>query len=454
MGIVKKLLSSRAKWLNLLRTNKNLAFVFAGGAVIFLLLAERHLLFLERGVMADRIIVLVLFLLLFALTLFLLFRSGFAPDLYSILYCSLPVAFAFFLRALCMDHVTMDYTSFLSPWVETFRENGGLKALSMSVGDYNVPYLYILALISYSRIPDLYLIKLVSILFDILLALWGMKLTGVLTKGTARPLAAFLLLLLLPTVILNGAYWGQCDSIYGAFAVLSLYLALANRPVSSVAAIAVSFAFKLQAIFLLPVYFIFLYTRRIRPRHILVFPVTYLWVVFPAVLFGKPFWDTISVYIMQTENYSNRLTLNAPSIFSFIRGTVNTELYSHLGILAAFLFVAALYVFLFLRRSRVDNRALFLASLLFSVGIPLLLPHMHERYFFLADVLSLILACMVPRRFFVPVLVVFASYLGYHAYLMSAYLFGLRYGALALLVVVTVLLLDLSSLTRRKREEA
>lgn len=414
-----------------------------------LLLAERSLLFLSRGTMGDRIAVLILFLLLYVLSLFLLHRSGYAPGLQAMLYSSLPLALAFFLRALSMDHVTQDYSYFLARWVEFFREHGGFSGLALSVGDYNVPYLYFLAAFSYLKIPDLYLIKLLSVLFDILLAYWGMKLAGVLAKGNARPLAAFFLLLLLPTVILNGAYWGQCDSIYGAFAVLALYLALSGRPAGSVAAMAVSFAFKLQAVFLLPVYFVLLFTRRISPRYIPMFPLAYLWVILPAIFLGKPVGDILNVYFKQADNYSQYLTMNAPSLFAFVRTPVDTEWYSTLGILAAFVCVAVLYVVLFLFRNRVGNRILFHSALLFSLGIPMVLPHMHERYFFLADVFTLILACVAPRRFFIPALVVFGSFLGYYAYLNQRYLLSLKYGALALAFAAAVLLWDLFILLRQ-----
>ena len=77
---------------------------------------------------------------------------------------------AMVLRGLCLEHETLDYQNFLTRWVRTIREQGGFEALRWNIGNYNVPYLYFLALFSYSSIRDLYLIKLLSILFDVLLA--------------------------------------------------------------------------------------------------------------------------------------------------------------------------------------------------------------------------------------------------------------------------------------------
>ena len=70
------------------------------------------------------------------------------------------------------------------------------------------------------------------------------------------------------------------------------------------------------------------------------------------------------------------------------------------------------------------------------MGIPYFLPHMHERYFFVADILTLALAVAAPEYMVLPVLTQFASLLGYHAYLRGRYLMPMSYGAVALAVVL------------------
>ena len=83
------------------------------------------------------------------------------------------------------------------------------------------------------------------------------------------------------------------------------------------------------------------------------------------------------------------------------------------------------------------------AAVIFSLGIPFLLPHMHDRYFFPADVLTTVYAFAVSWRFAMPCLVSFGSLLGYHAFLRMRYLLPMRYGAMGLAVVLSVLLADL-----------
>lgn len=57
---------------------------------------------------------------------------------------------------------------------------------------------------------------------------------------------------------------------------------------------------------------------------------------------------------------------------------------------------------------------------------------MHDRYFFAADILSLVLAFAAPTYAAAALLVQFASLLGYHAYLKMRYLLLMDRGALAL----------------------
>ena len=353
------------------------------------------------------------------------------------------IVLAFGLRAASMNHLTADYTQFLAVWVQHFRDHGGFAGIASYRGNYNIPYLYFLALFSCSKVSDLYLIKLLSILFDVVLA-WGcLRLVGHFRRGEGVRLAAFLGALLLPTVLLNGAYWGQCDGIYVAFAVWALYFALRKKGVLSMVFMALSFAFKLQAVFFLPVYLLFLIGGRIKFWHLFVFPVTYLVIVLPAVLLGKPLWETVTLYFNQAGSIGSGLNYNSPSVFALIR-TSDPELFSRLGILAAFAFIFCVYAAFLGKRREASDEALLTAALVLVVAIPFLLPHMHDRYFYGADVLSFAAALVLPRLAPVPVLCSFASLLGYHAYLRGRYLLPMGWGAVALIVAILWILLEMA----------
>ena len=385
--------------------------------------------------------VILLLILEGAFALWLLYRAGLMKKPAYASAAVILVILAFGARFAVLDYQTLDYQDFLSRWVDYFRRSGGFRALREQVGNYNIPYLYFLALFSYSSISDLYLIKLLSIFFDVILAWASMLLLGRYTQSPARRMGLFFTVLFLPTVFLNGSLWAQCDSSYVALAVLGIYLALDDRPVLSMVCAALSFGFKLQAVFILPVYAVPWMQGKFKWQHFLVFPAAYIVLVLPAVLLGRPFIETLTLYFNQTGSIGDGLNYNSPSVYSLFQYSLPeqyNELASQLGIIAAFVYMAVLLLICFFNRRRISDKAVLGAALLFAIGIPFLLPHMHDRYFFAADILSLILAFTAAEYFIAAVLVQFASLLGYHAYLKMRYLLLMDKGAAALIAALAV----------------
>ena len=319
-----------------------------------------------------------------------------------------------------------------------------------------MPYLYLLASLSYFPFPDLYGIKLFSILFDILLAWGGLRLTKAMTKNRQTPLICFSVLLFLPSVILNGSCWGQCDSVWAALCLLALADALDRSPVRSIALLALAFSFKLQAIFIIPLWCVLWFTNRIKFRHFFIFPCIFTLTMLPALLAGKPVADILRVYLdqagssvaWQTVNY------NSPSIFALLPYHVQVASWvPKAAIFSAFGFMLFLLLLLFVRRDWADERALVLTGAALSLGIPFLLPYMHERYFFLGGVLLTVLACTRPVHAPATGCAELASLGGYHAYLLRHYflvltLFGITWAQLVegLCMLFAVLWLTLSLL--------
>lgn len=373
-----------------------------------------------------------------AFALILLYKEGLLKKPAPIVAAVVLTALAFVLRALVFGYETLDYQNFLTRWVDFFRQRGGWRALSEPVGNYNIPYLYFMALFSYSSVKDLYLIKLLSTVFDVLLAYSAMRLVSRWQKSVWLRLGCFFTVLLWPTVFLNSAVWAQCDSIYVALALLGIDLALDDRPVLAMTCMALSFGFKLQAVFILPVCAVLWMQGKFRWYHFLVFPAVYVLLVLPAVIIGRPFMDTVLLYFGQTGSIGTGLNYNSPSVFALIRGVADTDAASKAGIVGAFAYMLAVLGVCFIGHRRLNDQAVFAAAVLLAVGIPFLLPHMHDRYFYAADILTLALAFAFPVYSPAALLTEFASLLGYHAYLKMRYLLPMRYGAAALLVVLAV----------------
>ena len=151
------------------RDKLSIPFAIAGG--LCLAATAVVCLLLERGGLFDRIGVALSMLALAALALLLLRLEK--VERRGLLMLLLPIGAGLLIRACMLDYAGTDYNGFLSNWYQVFQENGGFRAISMSVGDYNVPYLYFMAAITYIPAPSLYLIKLFSILFDVILPCGG-----------------------------------------------------------------------------------------------------------------------------------------------------------------------------------------------------------------------------------------------------------------------------------------
>lgn len=346
------------------------------------------------------------------------------------------IVLAIVLRLYFFDYETLDYINFLSKWIDFFRSNGGLLALKYSIGNYNIPYLYFLAIFSYLPIKDLYLIKLLSCVFDLLLALVVGKLSE---KIDGNFDIAFFFTLFAPTVLINSAVWAQCDAIYVAFGLWFIYWALDDKPIFAMICAALSFGFKLQAVFILPVAIIFLIARKIKPIHFCIFPITYFFEILPAVLLGRPFKEAFLLYFNQANSVGDAPNYNAPSLTALTQ-----SIPSSLLIVFAFISMLTIFAIAFAKRTDLNNKSILLLSILMITIIPFLLPHMHDRYFYASDVLSIALISALPLSFIPALLIQFASLICYIAYLKTYYIPIGRiyltndYGAIAVLISILI----------------
>ena len=126
-----------------------------------------------------------------------------------------------------------DYQNFLYNWFMQIKEGGGIFALKQAIGDYNIPYLFIIAMLSYLPISPLISIKMVSIIFDYAMAIISMLIIYEIFKDKKNKhiyaLLTYSIIAILPTVVLNSAAWAQCDSIYTTFILLSLLFIIKEK---------------------------------------------------------------------------------------------------------------------------------------------------------------------------------------------------------------------------------
>jgi len=343
-----------------------------------------------------------------------------------------------------LDYVSDDYDIFLSNWIYDYSLMDVKKALGTYIGsDYTPPYLYLMILIS--RVPDFpwqYLVKAISIAFEVLMAYGVMKLCSLKVKGTGAQLAIFHMASLLPTVVFDGAYWGQCDVIYTSLCLMALYMGLTRCSVRSMVFFGLALSFKFQTVFFLPAMLPLWLRKDIKLLHLPVIPATYMVMMIPALWGGKSMHHVLTVYLQQAGNY-NFITMNGPNFYQLLPDLDGAMLYSMFSPMALMLggaAVMAMCAVVSVKRDSLTEDSTLLASLITIGGVVLLLPKMHERYMFGADILSLVAAVYRPtlRRMALPLLYGFSSYIAYTGGLPGEKLMDLQWAGLLLIIAVAL----------------
>jgi Gpi18-like mannosyltransferase len=375
-----------------------------------------------------------------------------------------------------IDFQSGDYRTFLSRWYAFIETHGHLAALADdSFSNYNTPYLVLLALASYLPISPIVAVKSISILGDLALAGVGAAIVSRLRPSSYwTPVAAFGVLLVLPTVVMNSGVWGQCDSLYAAACLACVLALIDGKALAASAWFGLGFGFKLQAIFLLPLLIAVVIVNRHKWWSLLAAPAAFFASLVPALIAGRSLASQLMVYPLQitdssgvggtvgggrapgggggggrsggaggfTLNDGQSFTHNAPTPYAWLPADASV-LWKYAGLALTAGVVIGLGVWLIARATPLTARQILLLAATSTLIIPLLLPEMHERYFYLAEVLLVLAGFVDARYWWAAAGIQLASISTYLSYLLNRTTMPLGWAALlacAAGVVVVVLL--------------
>lgn len=346
----------------------------------------------------------------------------------NLVYLVLITTLSLVIRGLFMKYNSGDYDMFLKPWFNDLKMYGGLPGLAYNIGNYTPIYMTILSILTYFPIDSLFSIKLVSIIFDYVGAIYVYKIAKELLKDNKNKdkicLIIYGIYLLLPTVFLNSAYWSQSDSIYTSFVLISLYYLIKNDFVKGIIFFSIAFAFKFQTIFVLPLYILMYFNnRKLKFRYFLIIPLTVFIFSIPKIIFTGNFLCGFEVYFNQTGTYSQYLTLNLPNFYSiFLKGysTSNPNLIDTpfiemgtVGVIVTLMIFIMIAFMAYKKKIKFDKYTIIDFSLWAILICGFFLPQMHERYLFMADIISLLYFAIHKKKYYIPILVEFISLNGY-----------------------------------------
>ena len=316
------------------------------------------------------------------------------------IFVAVATVLAFWVRFQMRSIVSGDMKNCLIPWYGEILEAGGLKALSHQVGNYNIPYQTLIALLTGLPLLPLHAYKALSILFDFALALAAAACVRQLSGSGTKAAAAYTAAIMHPAVVLNSAAWGQCDSIFTFFLVMTFWMLLREKNAAAFLLYGCSFAFKLQAVFFLPfLLFYYVWSRKFSLRFFLLALVPIVVFSLGALLQGRSFASLFSIYYDQIAVEDPRISWNYPSFWLLLVRNIpsdGSDHYQELHVLCLAVTVALLGFLMLrlIRREKLSSRTLLLTAALLMYTCVLFLPSMHDRYAYPAVIFTL-MACFV-----------------------------------------------------------
>jgi len=344
------------------------------------------------------------------------------------------------IRVQLFSYHSGDMNDCLLRWCDSIKETGLVQALKSGSIDYNVPYIYFLWLVTELPFDRVWVIKSLSILCDYGCALAAGLIVWRIHRSALRAAAAAFALLIAPTVVFNGAFWGQSDMVYTAPLIAAIAAALGKRHATAAVFFGLAIAVKLQAVFLLPLIGVWVLRKEFPWRPLLLMPLVFLLCLVPAWIAGCSLVDLLAIYPRQT-NHATELTSNAPSIFVFLPN--NAEWFGTFGLWFAVAAIFLVSLACICTRIRTTASLTIRQAATFACLAPFLLPRMHERYVFLGDVLCVLYAFIRPKHFWVALLVIGASFASYFKFLFGSLPVPLSIASLMLGTACVFLVFDL-----------
>ena len=310
-----------------------------------------------------------------------------------------------------------DMVNFFVPWMNTVQDRG-LASVSGDFAGYTPPFIYLMYVAS-GLIPwigTVAAIKLINLPFIAILSLAIYHIVLIASESRDRAATAAALLWIAPTPLVNAFAWGQFECVYAAFLALFVLFAIKRAPIAAASMFGVSLAFKPQAIFLLPLLLYLILAKQMKVWHLVLVPTMYLLMMVPAAIAGLRWLDLVnSVYVAPFEAFSV-LAVDAPNPWRIVGALQLVDFRTGLLVGMAAAGLAGLVISVGTLRLEPNARTVVLVAALSGALMPYLLPKMHDRYFFVADVMTFTLAFVMPRLWATAALFQVGSLLSYLPY--------------------------------------
>jgi len=354
------------------------------------------------------------------------------------------IALAIAIRYSLLRFQSVDYLVYTWHWY-TYIKSHGFSAFGQNFSNYNPPYLYLLYVLIrlFPDLPSLTVTKLPSMAADFVCAGLAYKIVSIKYPKSPIPLFAIFSILFAPTIVLNSAFWGQADALYTLALIACIYCLLIKKPAIAMFFFGVSVSFKAQAIFLAPILFALLLRKDIPWKNILIIPLVLILSLVPAWVAGRPVTELLSIYPSQAGQYQ-QLSMHAPTLLSFIPNSGRYYPFFYpAGLILAIAIGILFSTLIYKSQAKLTPPLLIELSLISVMVMPFVLPKMLDRYFYPADVLSILFAFYFPEFFYIPIIMNTISFFAYQPTLFQTEPVPIGILAIGIFSIITILIKDM-----------
>ena len=211
--------------------------------------------------------------------------------------------------------------------------------------------------------------------------------------------------------------------MYVALVVWTVWLLLRKHPVLAMIPLGFAISIKLQSVFFLPVLIYMWLAKEFKLRNMLIIFLVIFSTFLPSYLAGAQFAMPFKMYYEQITSIYSNANYGAGSMYAFFEMAKFEDGINKGGVFLAFTFIGIALLILYHYQVPATKKNLVFVSVLFSLLSPFVLPHMHERYFYMADVFLIIYVIIYRRKYLFAALMSFSSVITYTHFLTGEYIF-------------------------------
>ena len=361
-------------------------------------------------------------------------------------------------------HPTRDVVAFVFKWMNNIKEVGFANFYTVE-SDYSPLFLFIVGIFAYLPTGEkitisgltyftnwMVYLKTLYFLLEIAIATGLFLIVKRVTNDKKSAWLAYIIYLCLPVQFFNSAIWGNADVMYFVCFVYILYSILKGKDGLAFFLTGVCFGIKLQVVFILPFLLYLLISRKLKLYKSVLLPIGLFCTFLPAYICGASFVEPFIFFKRQVNGYS-LLTLGCANIWHLINIKSGAmEVFSSGATILGLLLIGLFTAIVFERKVELDKKNTLCVGIFLMAIVPMFLPHMHERYFYLLDVLIVVYCLITKKQYYLILLMQLSSGIAYHNYLAGRH-FILALGEDSVhiaswinLAVLTVLFLDILKL--------